>query len=68
MSHEIALSARRALLEKEKEFTRLADELRRQQRALQWEVVTKEYIFDGPDGKEAFPISLPGVVSSSYIT
>jgi len=52
VSHEEWLAARRALLEKEKEFTRLGDELSRQQRSLPWEAVTKEYLFDGPDGKE----------------
>jgi predicted dithiol-disulfide oxidoreductase (DUF899 family) len=51
-SHEEWLSARRALLEKEKAFTRQGDELSRLQRDLPWERVDKTYIFDGPDGKE----------------
>ena len=52
VSHDQWLAARRALLEKEKEFTRQSDEMSRQVRALPWEVITKEYIFDGPDGRE----------------
>ena len=43
VSHEEWLAARRALLAKEKEFTRLRDELTEQRRALPWEAVTKEY-------------------------
>ena len=44
------LTARRELLAKEKEFTRLRDELSAQRRALPWERVTKRYIFDTPRG------------------
>ncbi len=46
------LAARQELLKKEKEFTRLRDELSRQRRELPWEKVEKEYVFDGPRGKE----------------
>ena len=46
------LAARKELLKKEKEFTRLRDELSRQRRELPWEKVTKSYVFDGPKGKE----------------
>jgi len=52
VSHDEWLAARRVLLEREKEFTRQRDELSRRVRALPWEVVTKEYVFDGPDGTE----------------
>lgn len=52
VSHDEWLKARRALLEKEKELTRLGDQLSRLQRALPWEKVDKEYVFDGPDGRE----------------
>jgi predicted dithiol-disulfide oxidoreductase (DUF899 family) len=45
--------ARQALLEKEKELTRLRDDLSRQRRELPWERVEKPYIFDGPDGRES---------------
>jgi predicted dithiol-disulfide oxidoreductase (DUF899 family) len=52
VSHEEWLSARTAFLAKEKEFTRLRDELNRERRALPWEKVDKSYVFDGPRGKE----------------
>jgi predicted dithiol-disulfide oxidoreductase (DUF899 family) len=52
VSHEQWLAARTAFLAKEKEFTRLRDELSRQRRELPWEAVQKEYVFEGPDGKE----------------
>jgi predicted dithiol-disulfide oxidoreductase (DUF899 family) len=51
VSREEWLSARTAFLKKEKEFTRLRDELSQQRRELPWVRVDKEYIFDGPDGK-----------------
>jgi predicted dithiol-disulfide oxidoreductase (DUF899 family) len=47
------LAARKELLRKEKEFSRLRDELSRQRRALPWEKVDKNYIFDGPRGQES---------------
>jgi predicted dithiol-disulfide oxidoreductase (DUF899 family) len=53
VSHEEWLAARRALLEEEKAFTRQADEMSRRQRDLPWERVTKEYFFEGADGKES---------------
>ncbi|MGA9144323.1 MAG: thioredoxin family protein [Candidatus Acidiferrales bacterium] len=46
------LAARRNLLAKEKEFTRLRDELSRERRELPWEKVDKPYTFQGPKGKE----------------
>jgi predicted dithiol-disulfide oxidoreductase (DUF899 family) len=51
VSHAEWLSARTAFLAKEKEFTRLRDELSRQRRALPWEQVDKQYVFDTPSGK-----------------
>jgi predicted dithiol-disulfide oxidoreductase (DUF899 family) len=48
-------SARKALLAKEKEFTRLRDELTRQRRDLPWEEVTQEYFFEGADGTRSLP-------------
>jgi hypothetical protein len=51
VSNKEWLAARKALLVKEKKFNRLRDELNRQRRALPWEKVDKEYVFDGPDGK-----------------
>jgi len=46
------VTARKDLLKKEKEFTRLRDELSRQRRELPWENVEKRYVFDGLKGKE----------------
>jgi len=48
--HEEWLRARIALLHKEKEFTRLRDELNEQRRALPWERVTKRYAFETAHG------------------
>jgi len=52
VSSEKWLTARKKLLVKEKTFTRLADKLSKERRALPWEAVTKDYVFDGPGGKE----------------
>lgn len=52
VAHNKWLAARKAFLVKEKEFTRLRDELSRQRRELPWELVEKPYVFDGPTGKE----------------
>src|SRR5580692_9167148 len=46
------LAARKELLRKEKELTHLRDELSRQRRALPWEKVEKQYVFDSPTGKQ----------------
>jgi len=46
------IATRKELLHKEKEFTRLRDELSRQRRELPWEKITKQYVFDDPNGKE----------------
>ncbi len=46
------LAARTAFLAKEKEFTRLRDEISRQRRALPWVKVDKPYVFEGPRGKQ----------------
>jgi len=46
------LTARKAHLAKEKEFTRLRDELSQQRRELPWEKIEKQYVFDGPGGKK----------------
>src|SRR6266568_8699845 len=46
------LTARKQLLAKEKEFTRQRDELSRLRRELPWEKMEKDYVFDGPRGKE----------------
>jgi predicted dithiol-disulfide oxidoreductase (DUF899 family) len=46
------LGARKKFLVQEKEFTRLRDQLSRQRRELPWVKVEKEYVFEGPNGKE----------------
>ena len=46
------LEARKALLKKEKGFTRLHDQLSQELRDLPWIAVDKEYLFEGPNGKE----------------
>ena len=56
MQHQVVsrdewLAARKELLRKEKEFTRLRDQLSAERRALPWVKVEKTYVFDGPDGK-----------------
>jgi predicted dithiol-disulfide oxidoreductase (DUF899 family) len=53
VSNEEWLTARRELLAKEKEFTRIRDELSRARRALPWRRVDKPYVFAGPDGSIA---------------
>lgn len=50
VSHQGWLNARRALLAREKEVTRLQDELNEARRALPWERVEKTYTFDTPSG------------------
>jgi predicted dithiol-disulfide oxidoreductase (DUF899 family) len=45
------IEARRALLAKEKELTRLRDRLAQERRALPWAKVEKYYVFDGPEGE-----------------
>jgi predicted dithiol-disulfide oxidoreductase (DUF899 family) len=53
VSSEEWLATRKGFLAKEKEFTRLRDELSRQRRELPWVKVEKTYVFDGPNGKES---------------
>lgn len=57
MQHQIVskdkwIAARKELLTKEKEFTRLRDELSNQRLELPWEAVEKSYLFEGPKGNE----------------
>ena len=54
--HEIVsradwLVARKDLLKREKELTRLRDQLSAERRALPWVKIDKHYIFDAPEGK-----------------
>ena len=57
VGHEVVsnakwLEARKAFLAKEKKLTRLRDELNRERIELPWEKVEKNYVFDGPNGRE----------------
>jgi len=52
VSPEAWLEARRRLLAREKELTRLRDQIAAERRALPWARVEQDYLFDGPDGQE----------------
>jgi predicted dithiol-disulfide oxidoreductase (DUF899 family) len=52
VSHDAWIAARQRFLLKEKEFTRLRDELSRERRELPWESVDKEYVFESTNGRE----------------
>jgi predicted dithiol-disulfide oxidoreductase (DUF899 family) len=53
VSHDGWVEARRKHLVKEKEFTRLRDQLSRERRELPWELVEKDYVFEGERGKQS---------------
>ncbi len=55
VAHDEWIKARRDFLIKEKEFTRLRDQLSQERRDLPWEAVAKPYGFEGPDGKRTLP-------------
>jgi predicted dithiol-disulfide oxidoreductase (DUF899 family) len=46
------IEARKTLLAKEKELTRMRDQLSQLRRELPWELVEKDYAFDGPNGTQ----------------
>ena len=52
VSRDEWLASRKEHLAKEKELTRLRDQLSQERRELPWVKVDKEYLFDGPNGKE----------------
>jgi predicted dithiol-disulfide oxidoreductase (DUF899 family) len=52
VSREEWIGVRKAHLAREKEFTRLRDQLSAERRELPWVKVEKNYVFDGPNGKE----------------
>lgn len=56
VSHAEWLAARLEFLTKEKEFTRLRDELSRQRRSLPWEKVEKRYEFDSTRARQGWQI------------
>ena len=49
--HKEWIAARKRLLNKEKKFSKVRDQLNRERRELPWEKIEKDYVFDGPDGK-----------------
>src|SRR5262245_55037125 len=51
-THDAWVAARKKHLAKEKEFTHLRDQLSRERRDLPWELVEKEYVFEGEAGKQ----------------
>jgi predicted dithiol-disulfide oxidoreductase (DUF899 family) len=51
VSREEWLEARKELLKKEKDSTRLWDQLSAERRKLPWVKVEKQYLFDAPQGK-----------------
>src|SRR5215510_9815621 len=53
VSHDEWLAARTKLLAREKEITKMRDELSKAVQSLPWEKVEKSYTFEGPRGKES---------------
>lgn len=53
VSHDEWISARKELLKKEKELSRLRDEISVQRMALPWERVERSYAFDGAEGRQS---------------
>jgi predicted dithiol-disulfide oxidoreductase (DUF899 family) len=51
VSHDEWVAARKKHLAKEKDFTHMRDQLSRERRDLPWELVDKDYTFDGESGK-----------------
>src|SRR5258707_15354368 len=51
VSSKAWIAARKALLTKEKKFSKRRDQLGKARRALPWEKVEREYVFEGPKGK-----------------
>jgi predicted dithiol-disulfide oxidoreductase (DUF899 family) len=52
VKHDEWLAARKKHLAKEKEFTRLRDQLSRERLNLPWELVEKQYTFQGEHGTQ----------------
>jgi predicted dithiol-disulfide oxidoreductase (DUF899 family) len=53
VSNERWLAERKTLLAREKELMRLHDQVARERRALPWERVEKNYVFDAPEGQRS---------------
>ena len=52
VSQQEWIEARKALMAREKEFTRARDRLNEERRALPWVRVDKAYLFQGPAGSK----------------
>ena len=50
---DLWVAERKALLAREKDLVRLRDEIARARRALPWERVDKDYVFDAPEGRRS---------------
>jgi predicted dithiol-disulfide oxidoreductase (DUF899 family) len=53
VTHDRWVAERKTLLAREKELTRLRDEIARERRALPWERIEKNYVFDTPEGQRS---------------
>jgi predicted dithiol-disulfide oxidoreductase (DUF899 family) len=53
VTHDAWVEARKKHLAKEKEFTRLRDQLSRERREMPWELVEKDYVLEGEPGKQS---------------
>jgi predicted dithiol-disulfide oxidoreductase (DUF899 family) len=53
VSKEQWVAERRKLLAREKELTQLRDQIARERRALPWERVPRNYVFDTPEGRRS---------------
>ncbi len=53
VSHEDWIAARKRLLDREKEFTRLRDQISRERSELPWEEVHKNYAFESESGRQS---------------
>ena len=51
VSRDEWVAERKTLLAREKELTRLRDQIARERRALPWVRIDKNYVFDGPEGR-----------------
>jgi len=51
VSRDRWVTERKTLLAREKELTRLRDQIARERRALPWVRIEKDYVFDGPEGR-----------------
>ena len=53
VSADLWVVERKALLAREKELVRLGDQIARERRALPWERVATDYVFDAPEGRRS---------------